>query len=70
MKLFFSSLILSLLVMSGCANNPQPAEKHTKPLWTNNGEGAIGVCDSHINGNAAQEQAAMDRAPEQGFGEA
>ena len=61
MKLFFSSLILSLLVLSGCGNNPQPA-KQTKPLWTNNSEGAIGVCDSHISGNAAQEQAAMDRA--------
>jgi len=60
-----SSVILLALVFSGC-NNTQPKpekSKYEKPDWVNNSQGgAVGSCGPHMNGNAAQEKVAMDRA--------
>ena len=64
MRLILSSLTLVILVLSGCGSTPVQPAKHAKPEWIKNGKGAIGICDTHINGNAAQEEAAMDRALE------
>ena len=65
MRLLFSSLVLFLLVLSGCSSNPRPVRvKQIKPTWINNSDGVIGICDTHIDGNAAQEEVAMDRALE------
>ena len=65
MKALFSSLTLILLVLSGCGSAPAPKRvKVEKPAWINNSAGAIGICDTHIDGNAKQEEVAIDRALE------
>jgi len=61
MKLFFS-FILAIIVFSGCNNPPKPVVP-AKPSWIENHTvGAVGICDTHIRGDAVQEEVAMDRA--------
>lgn len=67
MKYLFSlSFIFSVVFFSGCgATAPAPKAGHEKPEWVyNHTEGAVGICDTHMKGDAAQEQVAMDRALE------
>ncbi|MEA2100060.1 MAG: hypothetical protein U9P72_08020 [Campylobacterota bacterium] len=65
MGIFYSSIILIGLVLTGC-NSTQPKPKHSKferPNWLNNTlGGAVGSCGSHMKGKAAQEELALDRA--------
>ncbi|WP_373069616.1 hypothetical protein [Sulfurimonas sp.] len=67
MKLFFKvSLAALILLLNGCMG-PVPAAKaqNERPDWVyNHTEGAVGICDTHMKGDAAQEQVAMDRALE------
>ena len=63
---FFTSIIMIGLVLTGCNNTqpkPQAKSKYEKPEWVNNAQGgAVGSCASHMNGNAAQEEVALNRA--------
>jgi len=60
MKILFS-LFIALLVFTGCGETPKP--KDPKPEWVlKRSVGVIGVCKSHLRGNAVQEEVAMDRA--------
>ncbi|MEA3228413.1 MAG: hypothetical protein U9P38_04990 [Campylobacterota bacterium] len=63
MRVLFSSIIVIGLFFSGCINNkPRPAV-NTKPSWIYNNEGgAVGMCGPHMNGIAAQEESAQNRA--------
>jgi PBP1b-binding outer membrane lipoprotein LpoB len=67
MKLFFKvSIVALVLFLNGCVP-PAPAahSNYEKPDWIyNHTEGAVGICDTHMKGDAAQEQVAMDRALE------
>ena len=63
MKLLFTSLLITLVFFSGCLNDTPKPSVNAKPLWIgNHTEGAIGICDNHLKGDAAQEEVAMDRA--------
>lgn len=63
MKLLFTSLLITLVFFSGCLNDTPKASVNAKPLWINNPtEGAVGICDPHLKGAAAQEEVAQDRA--------
>lgn len=60
MKIFFSFLTI-LLLLSACGEKPAP--KVVIPDWIyNHNVGAVGMCATHVRGNAAQEEAAHDRA--------
>ena len=60
MKIFFS-LFTALVFIVGCGETPKP--KNPKPEWiSNHSVGAVGICKTHMNGDAAQEEVAMDRA--------
>jgi len=60
MKVIFSFFI-ALVLLSGCGEVPKP--KDPKPTWINNHTiGAVGMCSTHMHGNAAQEEVAHDRA--------
>jgi ferritin len=60
MKILFSFLV-TLVFLSGCGETPIP--KEPKPEWINNHNiGAVGMCATHMRGNAAQEEVAHDRA--------
>ncbi|MBL0708356.1 MAG: hypothetical protein JJW00_04845 [Sulfurimonas sp.] len=68
MKILLSSIIIAIF-FTGCIqaqqSTPAPVKKvDAKPDWINGSEGAVGICDSHFRGDAAQEQVAMDRALE------
>ena len=65
MKYLFSSLLL-LFTFSACGEAPRPAapSPFTPPVWVNGGSGVVGMCATHMKGNAVQEQVAMDRALE------
>ena len=55
-------LVLSLLVLSGCAVKPTSST----PQWlTNPGDGVVASCGFNIKGRYAQEQCAQTRAREQ-----
>ncbi len=62
MKILFSFALIIGLFFSGCMKkNPKP--KNAKPSWImNNQGGAVGSCGPHMNGTAAQEEAAQNRA--------
>ena len=65
MNKFFISITLIGLVFAGCMGTQAKPEisKFTKPEWINNSQGgAVGSCGSHMDGTAAQEKVAMDRA--------
>ena len=65
MNKFFIFITLIGLVFTGCIGTQAKPEnsKFTKPEWINNAQGgAVGSCGSHMDGNAAQEKVAMDRA--------
>jgi hypothetical protein len=66
MKILFSlSFILALLFLGGCGASASPKPGYQKPEWVmNHSEGAVGICDTHMKGDAAQEQVAIDRALE------
>jgi len=54
------SFFMALAFFSGCASTKA---KVSKPDWINNHSvGAVGMCATHMGGNAAQEEAAHDRA--------
>ena len=56
-----SSFFIALFLLSGCGETPKP--KDPKPEWINNhSSGAVGMCATHMRGNAAQEEVAHDRA--------
>jgi len=60
MKIFLSFLV-TLVFLSGCGETPIP--KEPKPEWINSHSvGAVGMCATHMRGNAAQEEVAHDRA--------
>ena len=65
MRLFYNSIILIGLVLTGC-NGTQVKPTHSKfekPNWIDNSlGGAVGSCGSHMKGKAAQEELALDRA--------
>ena len=66
MKYLFSTLII-LFTLSACNQAPKPAVQtlQTSPLWIHGSkEGTVGMCATHMKGNAVQEQVAMDRAIE------
>ena len=65
-QVFKAALIATLLTLSGCVPSaPAANSKYDKPDWINNhSEGVVGICDTHMKGDAAQEQVAMDRALE------
>jgi len=55
------SFLMALVFFSGCGESPKP--KSTKPEWIHNhSQGVVGMCATHMRGNAAQEEAAHDRA--------
>lgn len=64
---YYISAVLIGFILAGC-NNTQPKvqqkhSKYEKPEWINNTlGGAVGSCGSHMNGNSAQEEVAMNRA--------
>jgi len=61
MKIFFSLSLIVALFLSGCLY-PKPIVAK-KPSWiTNNQGGAVGTCGPHMNGIAAQEESAKNRA--------
>ena len=65
MNKFFISITLIGLVFTGCLGIQAKPEisKFTKPEWIHNSQGgAVGSCGSHMDGTAAQEKVAMDRA--------
>ena len=65
MNKFFISIAFIGLVFTGCGGTQAKPQisKFTKPEWINNSQGgAVGSCGSHMNGQAAQEKVAMDRA--------
>jgi hypothetical protein len=68
MRLVYSLLaILSFITFTGCVSGPAPAPvivQNQKPSWIHGGveNGAVGMCDVHMKGEAAQEQVAFDRA--------
>lgn len=67
MNKYYISVILIGSILAGCNNTqPQVQQKHSKyekPEWINNTlGGAVGSCGPHMNGNAAQEEVAMNRA--------
>ena len=60
---FFISIIMVGLVLTGCNNTQPKPSKFDKPEWVSNTQGgAVGSCGSHMNGNAAQEEVALNRA--------
>ena len=60
MKILFS-LFVALFLLAGCGETPKPVEP--KPDWiSNHSVGAVGMCATHLRGNAVQEEAAHDRA--------
>ena len=67
MKQIYKAILIAItLTLSGCAPSaPTANSKYDKPDWINNhSEGVVGICDSHMKGDAVQEQVAMDRALE------
>lgn len=67
MKLFFklSSVILIALFLSACGGSSSAKPKNERPDWIYNHDGGVvGICDTHMKGDAAQEQVAIDRALE------
>jgi len=61
MKILFSLALAISLFFAGCMQ-PEPP-KAQKPSWiANNQGGAVGMCGPHMNGIAAQEEAAKNRA--------
>ena len=65
MNKFFISITFIGFVLTGCVGTQTKPEisKFTKPEWINNSlGGAVGSCGSHMDGKAAQEKVAMDRA--------
>jgi hypothetical protein len=66
MKRVFSTFILLILFLSGCNEVPPPyPTASTPPSCIHGGDaGTVGMCGPHMNGNAAQEKVAMDRALE------
>jgi hypothetical protein len=64
MKILFSLSLVISLFLSGCFQ-PKPTVAK-KPSWiTNSQGGAVGMCAPHMNGIAAQEEAAQNRARRQ-----
>ena len=66
MKFLFSTLTL-LLMLSACNQAPTPSvpSAQTPPSWIHGAKGgAVGMCATHMKGNAVQESVAMDRAIE------
>ena len=60
MKILFS-LFVALFLLAGCGETPKPVEP--KPDWiSNHSVGAVGMCATHLRGNAVQEEVAHDRA--------
>ena len=63
MKIFFSFALITGLFFSGCFYDKPKPKNNTKPSWiTSNQGGAVGSCGVHMNGTAAQEEAAQNRA--------
>ena len=63
MNRFFISIILIGLVLTGCNSTQPKPSKFDKPSWVDNAQGgAVGSCGSHMDGRAAQEEVAMNRA--------
>ena len=63
MNKFFTSIIILGLVLTGCNNTQPKPSKFDKPEWISNSlGGAVGSCGSHMDGNAAQEEVALNRA--------
>jgi len=65
MKVVLTSLALIAIVFSGCGGSyqsAQPVAVNAKPNWINNNSATVGICGTHMSGNAAQETAAMNRA--------
>ena len=59
--LLISTFLITLFI-SGCGGT-SPTAKNQQPDWINNhSEGVVATCDTHMNGNAAQEELAFDRA--------
>jgi len=66
MRLLFSIILLAV-IFNGCVVQPQVAQhkdsSYEKPEWvTGLSGGVVGMCGTHMKGNAAQEQLAIDRA--------
>jgi len=65
MNIFYSTIILIGLVLTGC-NGTQAKPSHSKfekPDWIDNSMGgAVGSCGIHMKGRSAQEELALDRA--------
>jgi hypothetical protein len=55
------SLFTALVFFVGCGESPKP--KNPKPEWiSKHSVGAVGICKTHMKGNAVQEDVAMNRA--------
>lgn len=64
MLLKISSVIFITLLLSACGGS-SAKPKNEKPDWIyNHSGGVVGICDTHMKGDAAQEQVAIDRALE------
>ena len=62
MKVIFTSIVFLGLLLTGC-NNAQLKPNYEKPAWVSgHSMGAVGICGTHMKGNAKQEEVAMDRA--------
>jgi len=63
MKIFHISIIFIGMVFSGCMSTQPKPSKFDKPEWIYNAQGGtVGSCGSHMDGRAAQEEVAMNRA--------
>ena len=67
MKVFLSSIVFMMLVLSGCNLGPAPKSSNEKPSWILNpiqdGKvGAVGIAEFHIKGVSHQKDLAAKRA--------